>query len=248
MAEEKKIYTWPVQLRENLVTEDTNDYVATVKTFTVTKTLDDILNAIVDEGTEYKKETLQGIYLRIERKIRETVCSGYPVTTDNARFAPTISGSFDSHGEVLEGSTAKCGINIQPTDKMTKELAKVKIHVDSVLEQGGAKIDRVKDLYTGATDGTVRAGDMIEITGNKIKCLNADGSGFGRFTLYNESESGEEITQLGYNDPSRITFMFPTGLLTGSYRLEIETYFSSDNKLLKTPRTLVCPILLKFVE
>lgn len=55
MAEEKKIYTWPVQLRENLVTEDTNDYVATVKTFTVTKTLDDILNAIVDEGTEYKK-------------------------------------------------------------------------------------------------------------------------------------------------------------------------------------------------
>lgn len=158
MAEEKKIYTWPVQLRENLVTEDTNDYVATVKTFTVTKTLDDILNAIVDEGTEYKKETLQGIYLRIERKIRETVCSGYPVTTDNARFAPTISGSFDSHGEVLEGSTAKCGINIQPTDKMTKELAKVKIHVDSVLEQGGAKIDRVKDLYTGATDGTVRYG------------------------------------------------------------------------------------------
>lgn len=247
MAEEQK-YVWPVQLRENLVTEDTNDYVATVKTFTVTKTLDDILNAIVDEGTEYKKETLQGIYLRIERKIRETVCSGYPVTTDNACFAPTITGSFDSHGEVLEGSMAKCGINIQPTDKMTKELAKVKIHVDSVLEQGGAKIDRVKDLYTGVTDGTVHAGDMIEITGNKIKCLNADGSGIGRFTLYNESESGEEITQLGYNDPSRITFMFPTGLLTGTYRLEIETYFSSGNKLLKTPRTLVCPILLKLVE
>ena len=36
MAEEKKIYTWPVQLRENLVTEDTNDYVATVKTDIVT--------------------------------------------------------------------------------------------------------------------------------------------------------------------------------------------------------------------
>lgn len=89
---------------------------------------------------------------------------------------------------------------------------------------------------------------MIEITGNKIKCLNADGSGFGRFTLYNESESGEEITKLGYNDPSRITFMFPTGLLTGTYRLEIETYFTTSNTLLKTPRTLVCPILFKLVE
>lgn len=45
MAEEQK-YVWPVQLRENLVTEDTNDYVATVKTFTVTKTLDDILTQV----------------------------------------------------------------------------------------------------------------------------------------------------------------------------------------------------------
>lgn len=27
MAEEKKTYTWPVQLRENMVTEDTSDYV-----------------------------------------------------------------------------------------------------------------------------------------------------------------------------------------------------------------------------
>ena len=178
MAEEQK-YVWPVQLRENLVTEDTNDYVATVKTFTVTKTLDDILNAIVDEGTEYKKETLQGIYLRIERKIRETVCSGYPVTTDNARFAPTITGSFDSHGEVLEGSTAKCGINIQPTDKMTKELAKVKIHVDSVLEQGGAKMlrsikkafDMVKqeDPDTAITVHTIR----MWCKEGKIKCLTA---------------------------------------------------------------------------
>lgn len=184
----------------------------------------------------------------MEGMIRETVCSGYPVITDNARYSPTITGSFDSNGDPLGDSEIKCGVNIQPTDTMKKEVAQVRIVVDTTLELGGAKITRVKDLYTGATDGTVHAGDMIEITGNKIKCLNADGSGIGRFTLYNESESGEEITQLGYNDPSRITFMFPTGLLTGTYRLEIETYFTSGSNLLKTPRTLVCPILLKLVE
>lgn len=248
MAEEKKTYTWPVQLRENMVTEDTSDYVASVKTFTVTKTVDDIINELIKRGIEYKKETFRAVFGLMEGMIRETVCSGYPVITDNARYSPTITGSFDSNGDPLGDSEIKCGVNIQPTDTMKKEVAQVRIVVDTTLELGGAKITRVKDLYTGATDGTVHAGDMIEITGNKIKCLNADGSGIGRFTLYNESESGEEITQLGYNDPSRITFMFPTGLLPGSYRLEIETYFAAGSKLLKTPRTLVCPILLKLVE
>lgn len=55
MAEEKKIYTWPVQLRENMVTEDTSDYVASVKTFTVTKTVDDIINELIKEVLNIKR-------------------------------------------------------------------------------------------------------------------------------------------------------------------------------------------------
>ena len=119
------------------------------------------------------------------------------------------------------------------------------VYIDSVQELGGAKIDRVKDLTTGKTDGTVTPGGMVEVTGSKIKCLNADGSGIGHFRLYNESESPEEVTVLGVNDPSKIIFIFPTGLLAGNYRLEIETYFASGNSLLKNPRTLVCPVPLK---
>lgn len=79
MAEEKKTYTWPVQLRENMVTEDTSDYVASVKTFTVTKTVDDIINELIKRGIEYKKETFRAVFGLMEGMIREMVCSGYPV-------------------------------------------------------------------------------------------------------------------------------------------------------------------------
>ena len=103
----------------------------------------------------------------------------------------------------------------------------------------------MKDLTTGKTDGTVTPGGMVEVTGSKIKCLNADGSGIGHFRLYNESESPEEVKVLGVNDPSKIIFIFPTGLLAGNYRLEIETYFSNTSTMLKNPRTLVCPVALK---
>jgi hypothetical protein len=53
------------------------------------------------------------------------------------------------------------------------------------------------------------------------------------------------VKVLGVNDPSKIIFIFPTGLLAGNYRLEIETYFSNTSTMLKNPRTLVCPVALK---
>ena len=100
-------------------------------------------------------------------------------------------------------------------------------------------------MTTGKTDGTVTPGGMVQLKGNKIKCINADGSGIGKLTLYNDSESGEEVSVLGVNEPSKIIFVFPTGLLAGNYRLEIETYYTQGSVLLKEPRTLVCPVTLK---
>lgn len=113
------------------------------------------------------------------------------------------------------------------------------------LDLGGANIAEILDMTTGKTDGTVTPGGMVQLKGNKIKCVNADGSGIGKLTLYNDAESGEEVPVLGVNEPSKIIFVFPTGLLAGEYRLEIETYFTTGTTLLKEPRTLVCPLKLK---
>ena len=235
MADENKTqtYVWPVELRENKITERTDDYTASVKTFSDTKSLEYIAKEIVRERTEYREDTILSIMKLVEEKIRHVLYSGYPVMTENVRFAPTITGSFDSHGELLDDKSMKCGVNVTVNQIVKDGLAGVKLYIDSVQELGGAKIDRVKDLTTGKTDGTVTPGGMVEVTGSKIKCLNADGSGIGH------------VTVLGVNDPSKIIFIFPTGLLAGNYRLEIETYFASGNSLLKNPRTLVCPVPLK---
>lgn len=247
MADEnkKQEYVWPVELRENKITERTDDYTASVKTFSDTKSLEYIAKEIVRERTEYRLDTILSIMKLVEEKIRHILYSGYPVMTENVRFSPTITGSFDSHGELLDDKGMKCGVNVTVNQIVKDGLAGVKLYIDSVQELGGAKIDRVKDLTTGKTDGTVTPGGMVEVTGSKIKCLNEDGSGIGHFRLYNESESAEEVKVLGVNDPSKIIFIFPTGLLAGNYRLEIETYFSNTSTMLKNPRTLVCPVTLK---
>ncbi len=247
MADEnkKREYVWPVELRENKVTGRADDYAAFVKSFNNTKTLETIAREIVDERTEYREDTILNILKLVEEKIRQSLCSGHPVMTENLRIAPAVAGSFDSHGELLGGSGMKCGVNVTASRILKDEMAGVKLHVLGVQELGGAKIDRVKDLVTGKIDGTVTPGGMVELTGMKIKCVNRDGSGIGRFSLYDEGGSPEEVAAPGINDPSRIIFTLPSGLAPGSYRLEIETYFTSGTKLLKEPRTLACPVMLR---
>ena len=114
MADENKTqtYVWPVELRENKITERTDDYTASVKTFSDTKSLEYIAREIVRERTEYREDTILSIMKLVEEKIRHVLYSGYPVMTENVRFAPTITGSFDSHGELLDDKGMKCGVNV----------------------------------------------------------------------------------------------------------------------------------------
>ena len=47
------------------------------------------------------------------------------------------------------------------------------------------------------------------------------------------------IASLTINDPGRVILVVPASLTDGTYRLEIETYYSNNNTFLKSPRTLI---------
>ena len=144
MADEnkKQAYVWPLELRENKITERTDDYTASVKTFSDTKSLEYIAKEIVRERTEYRLDTILNIEKLVAEKIRHFLYSGYSVMTENVRFSPTITGSFDSHGELLDDKSMKCGVNVTVNQIVKDGLAGVKLYIDSVQELGGAKIDR----------------------------------------------------------------------------------------------------------
>lgn len=54
----KQAYVWPVELRKNKITERTDDYTASVKIFSDTKSLKYIAKKIVRERTEYREDTI----------------------------------------------------------------------------------------------------------------------------------------------------------------------------------------------
>ena len=242
-----KKYVWKFDLEEYLMTKDVlEDYKAILKPI---QSLDitDVARAIVEERTEYRVDTLVNTANLSDEKIRQLVCQNNIVKTGTAMFTPAIEGLFLGKTGTVDPAKNKCTVNIIPTAAMRSELDKVTMEFSgTVKESGGARIGLVKDVTTGKTDGTITPGGMIDVTGSKIRCINADGTGIGSLTLLKSTDRSvaTSITLFGINDPSRLMFTLPANLEAGTYELTLETYFSTNKTQLKQPRTLVYSIPL----
>ena len=236
-------FMWPVVLRENTITvEDKEDYMVSIKKYRSTKTFADVANEISIERTEYRPETVEHIEKLAEQKIVEMLLNGNMFTGEYFIYKPSISGVFDSKGEPREG--VQLSINVSGTALLREALGEVKFEIVEKQELGGAVITQVKDLQSGKTDSTLVRGHAVETSGRKIKCVQQDGVTLHKIRFVSELEVATEVTDVLYNEPSRVVFNVPQDLAEGKYRLEIETYFADGNKMLKTPRTLTYNVTL----
>lgn len=242
-----KKYVWKFDLEEYLMTKEVmEDYIAKVKAIQ-TFYLPDVARFIADERTEYRTDTIVNIATLVEEKIRQLACQGNNVVTGNVQYSPAVGGLFLGKTGVVDPAKNKPIINMIPTAAMRAETDLVTLEFSgNVRDLGGANIGLVKDVTTGKTDGTITPGGMLDVTGSKIRCINADNTGVGKLTLVNLADQtvAATITVLGINDPSRLMFTLPANLAAGEYRLTIETWFSTNSTLLKQSRTLTYGIPL----
>ncbi len=238
-------FMWPVVLRENTITvDDKEDYMVSIKKYRSTKTFADVANEISIERTEYRPETVEHIEKLAEQKIVEMLLNGNMFTGEYFIYKPSISGVFDSKGEPREG--VQLSINVSGTALLREALGEVKFEIVEKQELGGAVITQVKDLQSGKTDSTLVRGHAVETSGRKIKCVQQDGVTLHKIRFVSELEVATEITDVLYNEPSRVVFNVPQDLAEGKYRLEIETYFtnSTGKTTLKEPRVLTYNVTL----
>lgn len=243
-------YKWFFDLEEFTMTKDVaNDYSAAVKRLR-SLTIEDVAKAVCAERTEYRPETLVNTCNLIDEMICRLVCRGNTVVTGTAQFSPSVTGLFIGETGTMKPEN-KCIVNVSPSLALRREVANVKAGFSGRVKTfGGARIGLVKDVTTGLTDGTITPGGMLDVTGSKFRCLNADGSGIGKLTLVNTTDDSvaATITSLGVNDPSRLMFTVPASLSVGSYRLKLETYYSNTGTFLKEVRVLTYPLDLVVVE
>lgn len=243
-----KTYEWEFDLEEYTMTTDVSeDYLARMKTG---KTADEeeIIKGIAIERTDIRPETLRMCNQLMGDKIIQKLCEGYIVSTQTATYVPSITGVFMGSTGNVDSTKNLCIVNISNSQALRKALKNVKPKFSGLVRtMGGARIALVRDVRTKKTDGTITPGGMIDVTGSKIRCLNADGSDVGVIRFLNADMRAEVATvdaaELGMNDPSHLMFNAPA-LDEGAYILQIETYFSNATTLLKQPRLIDYPVTL----
>ena len=220
-----------------LTTDDTTDCAGKVKT--TSAGLNMIAKRVIKNGTEYTEKAVISLFGLSEQAIRELVCEGYTVTTENAIYMPTVTGKFDATG-AYDASVNSFTCAINPTKTFKAELAEVTpVFSGNILTSGGARISIITDSYTGKTDGTITPSQNITVTGVKIKCVNSDGSSIGTVAFLDSETlaTAATVTSLTVNDPSKLIFICPA-LDAGTYILRITTYYTGGSSLLKNPRVI----------
>ena len=242
-----KKYVWKFDLEEYLMTKDVKeDFAAKVKPIQ-TFYMADVARLIAEERTEYRIDTIVNITKLVEAKIRQLACGNNIVVTDNVQYSPGILGLFLGKTGVVDPAKNKAVLNMIATAALRAETDLVALEFSGVVrDMGGANISLVKDVTTGKTDGTVTPGGILDVTGSKIRSVNADGTGLGLLTLVNTADLSvaATITLLAINDPKRLMFNIPADLAKGSYQLTLETWFSTNSTQLKQSRTLTYAIPL----
>ena len=238
-----KTYEWEFDLEEYTMTTDVSeDYLARMKTG---KTADEeeIIKDIAIERTDIRPETLRMCNQLMGDKIIQKLCEGYIVSTQTATYVPSITGVFMGATGNVDSTKNLCIVNISNSQALRKALKNVKPKFSGLVRtMGGARIALVRDVRTKKTDGTITSGQLLDVTGNKIRCLNADGSDLGVIRFLNADTRAEvatvEASKVGMNDPSRLMFAIPASLPQGTYRLRVETYFSNASTRLKSSRVI----------
>ena len=94
---------------------------------------------------------------------------------------------------IVDPAKNVCLVNISNSDALRKQLKNVTPKFSGMVRSmGGARISLVLDTATKKTDGTITPGKMLDVTGNKIRSINADGTGLGTVRFL-KADTREEV-------------------------------------------------------
>jgi hypothetical protein len=196
-----------------------------------------LIDAVMDEGIELKRETVEDIVTRYNRVAAGFAARGWNVNTGLVYLRAIITGAILGKKYDPERN----GIYILATQgpEIRKELK------DTTVEILGEKADvidvfQVINLQTKVADGTLTRNRNAQIEGSYIRIAGANPSvGVYLENVNNGTEYKFTEEYIVINNPSKLMVLIPSDVAEGTYRLKIVTQFTSSGKLLNAPRQTV---------
>jgi hypothetical protein len=225
-----------VNLYENFLTENPNDYSAKVISER-TLSVKEICKAAVTRGSAPSTaEAMEHNATLFLKEMAYQLMDGYSVNTGYFTANAQVRGVFNSTKESFDQKRHAILFRFNQGDILRKEIPNVAVQVMGVGEIGIA-ISHVVDVKTGSVNDLLTPGGTLKIKGGKLK-IAGDSPLIG---VSFEDEQGNvvrvEERDIIVNNPSELILQIPP-LMAGVYQLELTTQYAVSS-LLKEPRTAV---------
>lgn len=230
-------------LRKNHLTDDDpNDFIASVLNAGKVD-MDDIIDEIINDGTELNRETLRNVIGLFNKKAAKMVLSGYNVNTGLTYMRPIIKGVF--YDKTWNSEINSVYVAITQGIDLREAIAETSVEILGI-QSDPIEIYSITDQMTKATDGTLTRGRNAEIKGSHLK-VAGDDEVCGISFYHTQSQQTTKLAEsdIVINEPSRLLIYVPTTLEQGEYELTVTTQYSKG-KLLNEPRlvTFNHPIII----
>jgi hypothetical protein len=223
-------------LRKLLLTPDPNDYTAVVSPMgKINKS--GLIDALMEEGIELKRETVEDVVTRYNRIAARYAARGWNVDTGLVYLRAIITGIF--FGKKFDPARNSVYVSATQGLEIRKELANTEVEILGEMPDV-IQLFSVINLQTRVADGTLTRGRNAEVEGSYIKVAGDDPS-VGVWLANvdgNQPPYKLEADLIVNNNPSKLLLLIPTDLDPGTYRLKIVTQFSPGHQL-KAPREVV---------
>ncbi|MDR1098634.1 MAG: DUF4469 domain-containing protein, partial [Tannerella sp.] len=170
----------------------------------------------------------------------DEICNGKQVEFGLSHYGLGVKGVFIGDHAAWNADEDSLVLQATPTLEARNALKEIAVDVRG-MAQSGIYINTLTDVASGEVHTRITPGGAVNLTGVKIKIVGDAAQGVGLFLT--DVNTGAQWTvpagMIAVNEPSKITFVAPTDLPAGDYRLSIVTQFTSGAISLKEPRTYV---------
>ena len=204
------------------------------------------------DGTTLDPSEAMMALRQLRKVLLRRLLSGESVKMGNwGSFSITLTSSgVDSKEKVNASLIKSVNLNFQADKTFKEELQKATFAwVDKLAGLRGDAEQAITNGRDGSTgtenDTATRGGDYI-VKGTGIQLVDKDEEHRASIQLINSSEYPEVIMETSTNTPELVIFTIPNELTEGTYKLVIETYYTS-NGILDEPVTITAPFDLTLV-
>lgn len=213
----------------NYLTDNPGDHRAIVED-QVRRTVEDAVREIMKRGTTLDELEVRGVIDKYHEVLLEFLAQGDRVATPIFETNVSMSGVFEDDEDRFDPSRHYLRHNFNPGPAVGATVAGLsaeKVRATSARPL----LDHFTDIASNTEDDTLTPGKPAEIRGSRLKVDTGDPEQGIFFVGTDEAEY--RVETIMHNMPSKLIFMVPGALPSGSYDVEVRALLYGHNDISK---------------